>query len=250
MRIGLGWLAALLLAAPAPGMARPVDPPCEPQSFEGSTFTVCAFDSWHQEMRLLWTNAGGVPLRNFPRLALALGRDGGRLRFAMNAGMYEADGKPLGLYVENGLERRPLNTRDGEGNFYMKPNGVFSIGGDDTMRIETADAFAARRSTPRFATQSGPMLLMGGKLHPMISPDGPSQNIRNAVGLKDEHTALFVISDEAVSFGRLARFFRDALHCRDALYLDGAISSLWVPVEGRHTGGTGLGPMVVVLDKP
>jgi uncharacterized protein YigE (DUF2233 family) len=232
------------------GAAQGHEPPCRSETFEGSSFTVCGFDSWHQEMRLVWKGRDGKALRTFGKLANHLGQDAARLRFAMNGGMYDADGTPIGLYVERGLEGRTLNLGDGEGNFYLKPNGVFSLGGDETMRIETAQAFAARRSLPRFATQSGPMLVIGGKLHPGIAADGPSQNIRNGVGLAGGHLALFVISDEPVSFGRLARFFRDGLKCRDALYLDGAISSLWVPAQGQHVGGDGIGPMIAVLDKP
>ncbi|MEI9885207.1 MAG: phosphodiester glycosidase family protein [Rhizomicrobium sp.] len=245
-----GWIGIIAIATLAAARAESVDPPCRAQAFEGSRFTVCRFDSRHQEMRLAWRGRDGKALRTFGKLADHLGRDAVRLRFAMNAGMYEADGSPLGLYVENGRERRPLNTGDADGNFYLKPNGVFSLDGDGTLGIETAEAFAARRSLPRFATQSGPMLVIGGTRHPKIAPDGPSTNIRNGVGVVDAHTTLFVISDDPVSFGRLARFFRDRLKCRDALYLDGAISSLWVPAEGRRTGGTNMGPIIAVLDKP
>jgi uncharacterized protein YigE (DUF2233 family) len=224
-------------------------PVCEAQSFEGSRFTACAFDSRAQELRLVWKNARGEAVRTIPRLALKLGRDAQRLRFMMNGGMYEADGRPVGLYVEGGRTLRRLNTAEAGGNFYLKPNGVFSLDEDGTMRIETSEAYAARGGAARFATQSGPMLLIGGKLHPQISEDGPSRLIRNGVGLKDRFTAFFVISDDTVSFGKLARFFRDGLGCSDALYLDGTVSTLWVPADGRRTGGRDIGPMVVVLDK-
>lgn len=243
----LATVLALLFAAPA--AARGPVPPCVAYSFEGSGFTVCAFDSRQHELRLLWTDAKGAALRSFARAAEVLGHDAGRVRFAMNAGMFQDDGMPLGLYIEAGRERRPLNTRDAEGNFYLKPNGVFSLDGAGTVRIETADAFAARHGAALFATQSGPMLLIGGKLHPLIAADGPSQNIRNGVGVQDGHSAFFVISDGAVSFGRLARFFRDVLHCPDALYFDGSISSAWIPAQSRKDGAVPLGPMVVVLDR-
>ena len=167
----------------------------------------------------------------------------------MNAGMYDTAGAPIGLYIENGVTRRRLNTRSGIGNFYMKPNGVFFVGLDGTVGIEIAENFAARHASPAWATQSGPLLVNGGALHPQIAPDGPSTLIRNAVGVRDAHTAIFVISNTPVSFGRLARFFRDELGCRDALYLDGAVSSLWVPSQGRRDNKALLGPMVVVLNK-
>jgi len=192
-------------------------PVCEAQSFEGSRFTACAFDSRAQELRLVWKNARGEAVRTIPRLALKLGRDAQRLRFMMNGGMYEADGRPVGLYVEGGRMLRRLNTAEAGGNFYLKPNGVFSLDEDGMMRIETSEAYAARGGAARFATQSGPMLLIGGKLHPQISEDGPSRLIRNGVGLKDRFTAFFVISDDTVSFGKLARYRADGRGARQTL---------------------------------
>ena len=246
MRIGWIVLAALGWALTAPASAAP----CETQVFDDDQFTVCRFDSRHQEMRLVWTDANRVAVRSFSRLSRILGGDSGRVRFAMNAGMFEDNGMPLGLYVERGVVRRPLNTRSGGGNFYLKPNGVFLLRRDGTVRVETSEAVTAEPAPPLFATQSGPMLVIDGEFNANIAADGPSRNIRNGVGVRDGHTALFVISEDAVSFGRLARFFRDGLKCRDALYLDGSISSLWVPSEPRQVGGFDLGPMIVVLDKP
>lgn len=235
------WLTAVTAAA--------AEPACAVQSFEDSAFTVCRFNSRHDELRLVWKFKDPRTPRTFDGLRIQLGPTARRLRFAMNAGMFEEGGMPLGLYVEGGQPLRPLNTRSGGGNFYLKPNGVFSMAADGTLRLDTADAFAARGSQPLLATQSGPMLLVAGKLNPQIAEDGPSQNIRNGVGLRDAHTALFVISDDPVSFGRLARFFRDQLGCRDALYLDGTVSSLWAPSLDRDDNQAALGPMFVVLDR-
>jgi len=86
-------------------------------------------------------------------------------------------------------------------------------------------------------------------LHPAIADDGASRKVRNAVGARDAHTALFVISDTPVSFGRLAQLFRDELRCRDALFLDGVVSSAWIPSAERRDSGHELGPMVIVLDR-
>lgn len=62
------------------------------------------------------------------------------------------------------------------------------------------------------------------------------------------HTPRFVISDTAVSFGRLARLFRDELRCRDGV-LDGVVSSVWIAGAQRRDGGHELGPMGVMLDR-
>ena len=98
-----------------------------------------------------------------------------------------------------------------------------------------------------WATQSGPMLVLDGRIHPRFSADGESRLVRNGVGVADPRTAFFVISEDPVSFGRLARFFRDALGCRDALFLDGTVSSLWDPSAARQDGYASLGPLIAVF---
>ncbi len=168
----------------------------------------------------------------------------------MNAGMYDDRGMPIGLYVEKGRERRKLNLRDGPGNFHMKPNGVLAIGRDGKLAILTSEQWAARARKPYWATQSGPMLVIHGRIHPLIRPNGDSLYVRNGVGLADARHAWFVISDGPVSFGRFARLFRDGLGCREALYFDGAVSSLWDPAAGRRDSSHQLGPMIAVLDRP
>ena len=113
---------------------------------------------------------------------------------------------------------------------------------------ETA-AFVARAPAALWATQSGPLLVRNGDLHPAVAHDGPSRVIRNEVGVGENGDAEFVISVDPVSFGRPARLFRDRLGCTDALYLDGAVSSLWAPGLGRHDARADLGPLVVVIAK-
>jgi len=235
----------LFLAMATPTAAAP----CNDQTFEDSRFTICTYDARHDELRLAWTGPDGRALRGFEVLGRSLGQDRERVRFAMNAGMFETDGKPLGLYVEDGAVRRPLNSRSGGGNFYLKPNGVFLATGRGAVRIETSEALTAEPRPPRYATQSGPMLVIDGAFNPQISADGPSRNIRNGVGVRDASTAFFVISDAPVSFGRMARLFRDQLGCRNALYFDGSISSAWIPADRRLDNAAPLGPMVVVLRK-
>jgi uncharacterized protein YigE (DUF2233 family) len=221
--------------------------PCHVRSFEGDAFAVCTLDTREAELRLVLTDRQNMPLRSFSRRSALLGADRERVLFAMNAGMFDQTGRPIGLYVERGSLRRRLNTESGAGNFYLKPNGVFWLE-DGVLHLTTTGAFAGRH--PDFATQSGPMLVINGSLHPQLASDGPSKNVRNGVGVIDTHTAVFVISESPVSFGRFARLFRDALGCRNALYLDGTISSAWMPSLDRQDHSSNLGPMVVVLKKP
>jgi uncharacterized protein YigE (DUF2233 family) len=178
-----------------------------------------------------------------------LGSRRSRLLFAMNAGMYDDHGMPIGLYVEAGRRRHAVNLRSGPGNFHMKPNGVFAAGADGQVAVVRSDRLAGLPWQPRWATQSGPMLVIDGRLHPSFQPNGPSLHIRNGVGVDGPGTAWFAISDEPVSFGRFARLFRDALHCPNALFFDGTVSSLWDPAAGRQDDNYPIGPMVAVVRK-
>jgi uncharacterized protein YigE (DUF2233 family) len=219
---------------------------CVTRDFEGSRFVVCTYTT-RDDLRLVSRDADGNYVRSFEALAAHLGRDANRVRFAMNAGMYNDAGAPIGLYIAEGEQERALSRTDGPGNFHMKPNGVFWQDENGAVHVTATDAYAAEPRAARFATQSGPMLVIDGALHPQFQQDGPSRYLRNGVGVRDERTAYFVISSGVVSFGRFARFFRDELDCDDALFLDGSVSSLWSPQLDRRDESTDLGPMVVVL---
>jgi uncharacterized protein YigE (DUF2233 family) len=171
------------------------------------------------------------------------------VQFAMNAGMFDEDGFPIGLYVEDGVGRHDINTADGAGNFYMKPNGVFWVDAQGKAHVDATPRYLTNKPSPRWATQSGPMLVIDGALHPSMAKPGTSRWPRNGVGVAADGSAWFVISDGFVTFNHFARFFRDQLGCTDALYLDGAISSLWDPQRGRIDMRRVLGPMLVVSAK-
>jgi len=251
IRFSLLLLPVLLAGCRADSKAAPARPEsaCSAQSFEGSRFTACRYDSDWDEILLADADSRG-PLRGFARLKEVLGPRARRLLFAMNAGMFDAGGAPVGLYVEGGAEKHAINRRNGPGNFHMQPNGVFAVDAAGRVAIVPSTAWPPPRFDVRWATQSGPMLVIAGQLHPLSQPNGESRYIRNAVGVADPRTAWFVISDDPVSFGRLARFLRDRLGCRDALYFDGAVSSLWDPAHGRQDSREDLGPLVAVLRKP
>jgi uncharacterized protein YigE (DUF2233 family) len=161
--------------------------------------------------------------------------------------MYDEAGRPIGLFVEKGVRRHRLNLRDGPGNFHLQPNGVFAVDARGRPSVMPSRDFTRADRNIAWATQSGPMLVIRGKLHPRFDSDGPSRLVRNGVGVAGPSTAWFAISEEGVSFGRFARFFRDGLGCADALYLDGTVSSLWDPGAGRQDGYSSLGPMIAVF---
>lgn len=209
-------------------------------------YTVVRVDTRTQELRLFLRDEQGVPFHRFTKLDSWLKPQGKRLRFAMNAGMYEPDYSPVGLFVADGKAMTPLNLADGKGNFYLKPNGVFLVSAAGPRIVESTQYPAVAREV-RLATQSGPLLLRDGAIHPRFDPASTSRHIRNAVGVSGG-TAYFVISDEPVTFYELALYFRDELHCPDALYLDGAISSLYAPDLGRRDAKSRLGPIIGIVE--
>ncbi len=218
---------------------------CRPQAANGASYTVCEFDARSDKIALFNLDGDGQPYGGFDALRSNLEAQGQHLGFAMNAGMYGIDLKPVGLYVENGLRLHKINRATGKSNFALKPNGVFYIAGGKAGVMET-EAFARSGVKPDFATQSGPMLVINGAVHPKISPGGTSAKLRNGVCVLDDHKVEFVISDGFVTFYNFAALFRDALNCKNALFFDGSVSSLYAPELNRDDGLARLGPMVGV----
>lgn len=247
MRRGL-WLWSLLCLALLWGTGG-AKAACVHESFEGEDYTICRFDLRQDRLRLFSLGPDGEPYGSFTALEADLRGKSQDLAFAMNAGMYGEDLKPIGLYVEEGRVARKANRREGPGNFHLKPNGVFFIDGDSGGVMET-EAYLAARLDPQFASQSGPMLVVDGKIHPKFSVTGTSFQRRNGVGAPDSHTLVFAISDGWVNFHSFARLFRDHLNCPNALFLDGSISSLHAPELGRSDGFFPIGPIVGLVKQP
>jgi uncharacterized protein YigE (DUF2233 family) len=219
---------------------------CTSATFENIPLTHCIADPEAHRITTGLTPSSGD---NFGTIeGWAAGRNESAIAFVMNGGMYDDALKPVGYFVRDEERLAELNREDGSGNFYLKPNGVF-FGTGDSWRILDTDTFLRTIGTrPEFGTQSGPMLVMNGELHPDIQDNGPSKAIRNGVGIDAEGKAHFVISDEALSFGQLARYFRDVLKTPNALFLDGNVSSLWDPATGRMDSRR-VGPLIVVETK-
>ena len=245
---GLGFgLLALSFAVPS-AFAEPS--PCRVILHEKINYTICEVDLRRQVVRLFWKRADGEPYGYLTSLPHALGEDAARLLFATNAGMFRPDYRPAGLYVENGRELVRANTNPGLGNFHMKPNGIFYVAGETAGIVETG-AFLKHRPRADFATQSGPMLVINGRLHPRFSRAGGSRKYRNGVGIRHPSILAFAIADGAVSFGEFARLFRDKLECNNALFLDGgSVPSLYSPTLRRPGNLLPLGPMIAVFDRP
>lgn len=230
-------LIILALAGPASADA------CRDMDFDGQSYSVCEVPLGG-DLRLFLKGDDGAILGSFGAVDAALALEGRKLAFAMNAGMYRPDRLPLGLYIESGQEAARLVRRAGPGNFGLQPNGVFCIKDDGFAVIETL-SFDAQKPACLYASQSGPMLVIGGKLHPRFLPKSDSYYVRNGVGVSaDGKTAYFAISNASVNFYDFARLFRDGLGAPNALFFDGHISRLYAPELGRDDFGFAMGPIV------
>jgi uncharacterized protein YigE (DUF2233 family) len=245
-------LLLLLLAAckrpePAPATGDGAeDGPCRSQLFEGDRFTICRDPGARLELML--ADRTERPLRSFVALERVLRERSTKVRFAMNAGMFDEAGRPIGLAVSEGWEAQPVNRRtDGGGNFHLQPNGIFLVRDDGRAEVVTTPDFDPSDDI-RVATQSGPMLVIDGKLNPRFDADGRSRYVRNGVGVDTTGVPVFAISDSPVSFGKFARLFQGPLGCRNALYLDGSVSSLWDPANGRMDSFAPIGPILVAFE--
>lgn len=224
---------------------------CSAVDYAGNAYTVCEVNSAQDELRLFLNDSDGEPFGQFTAVDLALADQGETLSFAMNAGMYHQDRSPVGYYVENGDEQMRVIPNAGPGNFGLLPNGIFCISENRADVIETL-AFVEQSPDCTYATQSGPMLVIDGRLHPRFLPDSTSRYLRNGVGTSlDGQRVVFVISRTVVTFHEFGSLFRDKLNMPNALYFDGNISRLYAPLSGRHDSGFRMGPIVgVVVAKP
>jgi uncharacterized protein YigE (DUF2233 family) len=209
--------------------------------------TVCRVDVRNDPLRLFLRDDAGTPFKSFDAIDRWLIPRGRHLVFAMNAGMFRRDFSPLGLSIAAGRQLTGLETRSSKGNFFLKPNGVFLVSDRGARVMETSE-YALLREHVILATQSGPLLLHAGKLHPALRPRSKSRLIRNGVGVTPAGEVLFVIADSPLNFYEFALLFRDTLHCRDALYLDGNVSSLKSLQLGRDDHHHELGPIIGLTD--
>jgi uncharacterized protein YigE (DUF2233 family) len=239
--------AAVALAMLSPALAETA--PCRPLSYQRNAYTVCDVDLRRHAVRLFWKRPDGEPYAYLSALPHALERPAGRLLFATNAGMFDSELKPVGLYIEQGRELVRANIRSGYGNFHMKPNGVFFIAGEVAGVLETG-AYLRQPPHADLATQSGPMLVIDGRIHPRFDRRSTSLKVRSGVGVRDPQTVVFAISRGEVSFAAFAQLFKEHLHCANALFLDGGSApSMYAPSSTGGGNVLGLGPMLGVFEK-
>jgi len=192
-------------------------------------FVTYKVDVKKSDLKFYWKDDNNAIFKSIQNLKTWVENQNRTLVFAMNGGMYMQDNTPLGLYIENKKQLTPLNTRSGSGNFYLQPNGVFYITTDNVPAICKTSDFVNSGSI-KYATQSGPLLLINGTINNVFKEGSENLNIRNGVGILPNNQVVFAMSKEQVNFYDFANYFK-SLGCKQALYLDGFVSKTYLPEQ-------------------
>ncbi len=216
--------------------------------FKGNDHAIISYnvDLTQAELKFYWKDHDGNIIRSLQNLKVLADKNHRKLVFAMNGGMYQKDNSPQGLYIEEGKVLSRLNTGSGHGNFHMKPNGVFYITNNNTAHVSQTSAFDPKDVS--YATQSGPMLLIDGHIHPAFQKGSKNLNIRNGVGILPDGNILFALSKNEINFYDFAQYFKDA-GCKNALYLDGFVSRAYIPEKNWIQTDGNFGVIIGVTEK-
>jgi uncharacterized protein YigE (DUF2233 family) len=201
------------------------------RSFKGHDYVTADFDLKKTDVKLYWQREDKKPYETLTGLRSSLKAEGKKLLMATNSGIYDKDYRPLGLHIERGKKLRGVNhSKAPGGNFSMVPNGIFLIlkaaTGPQARVIETSEFESIKESDVQDATQSGPILVHKGSYHPLFTKGSQNKKLRSGVGVDEKGQVWFAISKGFVSFYEFAEFFKEALGCPNALYLDGSISEM------------------------
>lgn len=198
-----------------------------------------------KELQFHYKDEKGNTFKSIQSLKQWLEKKNKTLLFAMNGGMYKKDNSPLGLYIENSKTISKLNTEKGYGNFYLQPNGVFYITAERLPSISTTNEFKEKKNI-EYATQSGPMLVIKGKINPVFKEGSANLNIRNGVGILPGNKVILAMSKHEVNFYDFAKFFKD-MGCISALYLDGFVSRTYFPEKNWIQLDGNFGVMIGII---
>ncbi|MBO9732502.1 MAG: phosphodiester glycosidase family protein [Chitinophaga sp.] len=199
-----------------------------------------------QSIHFYWKLSPTQPFSTIEQLKAHVAAKKDTLVFAMNGGMFKPDYSPVGLYIRRQQVITPLNTTSETGNFGMQPNGVFYLTTENVGVVCITAAFH-NDGHIRYATQSGPMLVIDGAIHPAFKAGSTNLNIRNGVGILPDGSVLFAISRDPINFYDFALFFKEQ-GCKNALYLDGAISQMYYPAKDMLQADGKFGVIIGVIN--
>jgi uncharacterized protein YigE (DUF2233 family) len=209
-------------------------------------------------LRLFLRDKEGVNYGSLDAVDAAVAASGHKVVFAMNAGMYEADRSPTGLFVQESRQVAPLNVQQRPQdkhtpNFYLSPNGVFALAPAGPAILSTAQFSRSPPKDLTLATQSGPLLLAGGAIvSPAVSSGTDAEDHRNRRnGICVNGKSVVLVEVDAMTLHQFAIYLRDIVGCVDALYMDGAVSSVHDARTGRRDrvdARNPLGPIIAYVE--
>jgi uncharacterized protein YigE (DUF2233 family) len=228
-------------------------------NFKGFKFYIYKIRKTSRNIHLEgYDNTGRPKYSTLKNFVSSVGRENSvDLDFAMNGGMYEGNGRPVGLFVSNGKIIQQLDTQytnPNEVNFYMQPNGVFysyyDRSGKLYWNVATTKSYniLSKSCKIKDATQSGPILIDDCLINKAFGTRSSNKKIRNAVGLSDEFI-YFVMSYSETNFYDMAYFMQTYLRVQNALYLDGVVSQFYYHPKRKFFGSSvPIGPIISVYE--
>ena len=218
------------------------------QTVEDERFISHIVDLKKQNLKFYLKDSETRNYGNFQKLRASLRSRDQKLIFAMNGGMYLKDGSPQGLYIENGITKTALDTtKQGYGNFYLQPNGVFYLT-DKGQGVVCQTAEYVPNKNITYATQSGPMLVIDNKIHPVFVKNSEHLHIRNGIGVLPNGKLLFAMTIDKITLYDFAHFFKDA-GCKNALYLDGFVSRTYLPEKNWEQLDGNFGVIIAEIEQ-
>lgn len=223
-------------------------------TFNGWEYHAIIINPTSQKIKMHWLSSNNTIYKNLGSVKKDLSKTSQKVLMLTNGGMYQEDNTPLGLFISEGKELKSINTKSSSfGNFYIQPNGVFYTDSAGAYLITTA-AFTkmnkAKKQTIQYATQSGPMLVLDDKINSQFTHQSRNFNLRSGVGKLSNNNIVFIISRSyTTNFHDFAVIFRDVFGCKNALYLDGAISRMYLPALRPTDLGGDFGVIISATDK-
>lgn len=222
---------------------------CKESEHGGRKFVACTAELARDEILLFWKDKSGEPYGVLPAILRSLLERKKRLVMAMSAGMFHSDSTPVGLYKEKGKELHAMNTADGVGNFFLKPNGVFYIVRKPKLYAGILETSEYQEKAPRAddAFQAGPLLVWKGVIPDRFKPTDPAAKPRSAIAIGKNDKIHFVYTNQPETFYEFAVTLRDALGASDAIHLDSTSASIYDPALGKESKWLPIGPTIGIV---
>ena len=94
---------------------------CADRTYNEISYSTCQVNVGEDKVALFLYDDNGQPYGQFMNLVEDLSDKGKEVLFAINAGMFHPDLRPVGHYIENNVEEMRVISKAGPGNFGMLP---------------------------------------------------------------------------------------------------------------------------------